>query len=100
MNGIPADQDADDQHFLFPGSSNNFSFPNRQDVLFAEVDVPNTDETFTVMVHHGKSRFGGRANNEPRRVASAQALIDRLERDFDDTHYILLGDFNIRMTAP
>jgi len=94
VNGIPADQDADDQHFLFPGSSNDFSFPNRRDVLFAEVGVPNTNETFVVMVHHGKSRFGGRAVSEPRRVASAQALIQRLEQDFDEVDFILLGDFN------
>jgi hypothetical protein len=41
------------------------------------------------MVHHGKSRAGGRAATDFRREGAARAMIHVLDRDF-----ILLGDFN------
>ncbi len=53
------DEDADDEHFLFPDSSDNSAFPRRRDVLAVDVRVPGESFTFTAMVMHTKSRFGG-----------------------------------------
>lgn len=58
--GLPPDLDADDQHFLFSSASNDL-FPNRRGLLAVEVKVPNDSATFFVLVHHAKSRVGGRA---------------------------------------
>lgn len=33
--------DADDAQFLFPNSADNEFFPNRRDVLFAEIEIPD-----------------------------------------------------------
>jgi len=93
--GFDADLDADPQHFLFPDIAANDLFPNRRDVLCVEVRDPREAQvSFTVMVVHAKARFGGRAATDPRREAAAVALMRKLERDFDDRKYILLGDFN------
>jgi hypothetical protein len=46
------------------------------------------------MVHHGKSRAGGRAATDPRREGAARAMIQVFERDFDEKDVILVGDFN------
>jgi hypothetical protein len=91
--GLPADLDADDAHFLFAHETETL-FPNRRDLLAVTVQLPDEFATFTVMVHHGKSRAGGRAATDPRREGAARAIIQVLERDFDDRDYILLGDFN------
>lgn len=93
--GLPADLDADDQHFLFPNSADNSSFPNRRDVLFVEVGLPNpSTETFFVLVNHWKARSEGRNTTEPRRMSAARALVGALRDRFDDRDYVVLGDFN------
>jgi hypothetical protein len=46
------------------------------------------------MVLHGKSWAEGRADTDVRREGVAGAMIQRLERDFDEKECILLGDFN------
>ena len=96
--GVPgfdaADQDADDEDFLFPGVANNSPFPNRRDVLHVEVGIPDEDLALHVLVVHAKSRFGGRATTDPRREHAARLLLQRLEQEFDDDLYVLLGDFN------
>jgi hypothetical protein len=81
--GIPPDLDADDEHFLFAHESETF-FPNRRDLLAVTVQLPDESATFVVMVHHGKSRAGGRAATDFRREGAARAMIQVLERDFDD----------------
>lgn len=93
----PADQDADNEHFLFPGAANNTFFPNRRDVLCVRVKAKDEDVSFFVMVLHTKSRHervGGRATNEHRRVGAARALVDKIRADFDDKPFIMLGDMN------
>jgi endonuclease/exonuclease/phosphatase family metal-dependent hydrolase len=89
---------ADDKHFLFPGSDLNSPFPKRRDVLAVEVELPGRageeSQRFFVMVHHAKARRGGRQNTEGRRRDASRRLVRKLERDFDEVNYILLGDFN------
>lgn len=92
--GFEADLDADDQHFLFPGSQNDWFFPRRRDVLVAEVELPGEAGSFHVLVQHAKSRFGGRATTDPRREGAAIRLVEVLKQDFDGKDFILLGDFN------
>jgi endonuclease/exonuclease/phosphatase family metal-dependent hydrolase len=89
-----ADLDADDQHFLFPNNQDNQFFPDRRDVLFAEIQPPGGAATFFVLVVHAKSRFEGRATTDFRREEAARRLIQALEQRFDDRDFILLGDFN------
>jgi endonuclease/exonuclease/phosphatase family metal-dependent hydrolase len=91
--GLPADLDADDKHFLFAHETETL-FPNRRDLLAVTVQLPDESATFVVMVHHGKSRAGGRATIDPRREGAARAMMQVFERDFDDQDFILLGDFN------
>jgi endonuclease/exonuclease/phosphatase family metal-dependent hydrolase len=88
------DLDADDDDFLFSGSTNNEFFPNRRDVLAVNVRVPDENVTFTVLVIHAKSRFGGRTTTEPRRIGAAVALIQRIGADYDGQPVVVLGDFN------
>jgi endonuclease/exonuclease/phosphatase family metal-dependent hydrolase len=92
--GFDANLDADDQHFLFPNSQDNQFFPDRRDVLFAEIQPPGGAATFFVLVVHAKSRFDGRATTDFRREEAARRLIQALEQRFDDRDFILLGDFN------
>ena len=92
--GLPADLDADDQNFLFPTSANNTFFPNRRDLLFVEVGLPNQTETFFIMVVHAKARSEGRATTDPRREGAARLIVDALKQRFDEKDFILLGDFN------
>ena len=92
--GVDPNLDADDSHFLFPGPQNDTLFPNRRDLLFAEIQIPDIPETFFVLVTHAKSRLGGRAFTDPRREGAAAALVQVLEQRFDEKDFVLLGDFN------
>jgi len=94
VNGVSSDLDADNEHFLFSTSVTNSEFPNRRDVLFVELTVKETGDKFTVMVVHAKSRFGGRASNDHRRENAARKLVQRLEQDFDEKAFVILGDYN------
>ena len=87
------DIDADESHFLFEEES-NFAFPRDRDILFVEIEIPSVQKSFFVMVHHAKARFGGRTETDERRAAAARIIIKRLEQDFEDVAFVLLGDFN------
>jgi Lamin Tail Domain/Endonuclease/Exonuclease/phosphatase family len=91
--GLPLDLDADDAHFLFAREA-ELLFPNRRDLLAVEVLLSDESATFVVLVHHAKSRAGGRAATDPRREGASRAMLRVLERDFDDRDFILLGNFN------
>jgi len=88
------DLDADDADFLFPGATFENLFRNRRDVLVGSVEIPGETEHLHVMVVHEKSRLGGRAATDPIREGAARALVQKLDLDFDDKRFVLLGDFN------
>jgi endonuclease/exonuclease/phosphatase family metal-dependent hydrolase len=88
------DLDADDADFLFPGPTFENLFRNRRDVLVGVVEIPGEAEPLHVMVVHQKSRRGGRAATDPTREGAARALVQKLDRDYEDKRFILLGDFN------
>ena len=92
--GVNPDLDADDANFLFPASSDHSAFPNRRDVLAVEVQLPDRNQSFFVMVVHAKSRSGGRDATDPRRISAARKLVSKLKEQFHDKQFILLGDFN------
>ena len=93
---VNTDLDADNDDFLFSGSSNNHFFPNRRDVLAVDVRVPSENVIFTVMVMHTKARNGGRTTTEQRRVGSSIAMAQKLEVDYDGKLVAIVGD----MTRP
>lgn len=88
------DIDAGPEHFLFKGPEYDTGFPNNRDALCVEIELPDQAGVFHVMVVHLKSRREGRATTEPRRVWAARQFVQRLEREFDEREFILLGDFN------
>lgn len=93
MPQLGADLDADPAHFLFPDAPAEF-FPDKRDVLAVRVQSPDGSVEFTVMVVHAKSRYGGRAATDARRVEAARMLVAKIRADFDDVPFVLLGDFN------
>jgi endonuclease/exonuclease/phosphatase family metal-dependent hydrolase len=92
--GVNVNLNADDVNFLFPGPQNDTLFPNRRDMLFAEIQIPDSSGTFFVIVDHAKSRLGGRAVTDPRREGAAGAIVQMFEQRFDEKDFVLLGDFN------
>jgi len=92
--GFPTDLNAADNNFLFPDPALNSFFVDRRDVLFAEIRLPGSQRTFFVMVVHAKSRVGGRANTDHRRVGAARLLLAKLEQNFEEKDYVVLGDMN------
>lgn len=87
------DLDADDADFLFAGPTFESLFRNRRDVLVGVLEIPGETEPLHVMVHE-KSRLGGRAATDPVREGAARALVQKLDRDYEDKRFILLGDFD------
>lgn len=94
-DGKPRDRlDADDADFLFTGRANDSAFPNRRDVLFADIRMTGEPWTLRVFVHHAKSRRGGRATTEHRRIEASQLILKELKRLQAGTLFLFLGDFN------
>jgi endonuclease/exonuclease/phosphatase family metal-dependent hydrolase len=91
--GLPTDLDTDDEHFLFAHETETL-FRNRRDLLAVTVQLPDESATFVVMVHHAKSRAGGRTTTDFRREGAARAMLQVFECDFDNRDFILVGDFN------
>ncbi|MGB0717048.1 MAG: endonuclease/exonuclease/phosphatase family protein [Phycisphaerae bacterium] len=85
--------DADEEDFFFEDAPNTF-FSQKRDLLAADIQVPGTNVEFTVMVHHAKARFGGRASTDHQREGASKLIVNLLEHQFHDRHVILLGDFN------
>ena len=77
---------------VFPEEVDDNAFPRKRDLLQAYVE--GYGRRFIVLVHHAKSRSGGRIQTNERREASAtmmaQYLVSRVKYD----QVILLGDFN------
>ncbi len=88
------DLNASDADFLFTGKAFESAFPNRRDVLFADIRMPGESWAVRVLVHHAKSRRDGRATTETRRIEAAQMILKELKRLPAGTLFILLGDFN------
>lgn len=69
-------------------------FPDKRDVLVVRVKYPTDNLEFYVMAVHAKSRFGGRATTDPRRIAAARIMVQKLKAGYPGNPFVLLGDFN------
>ncbi len=87
------DLDADTEHFLFPDAPADF-FPDKRYVLAVRVQSPDGSVEFTVLVVHARSRYGGRAVTDGRRIEATRMLVEKIRAEFDDVPLVLLGNFN------
>ena len=63
-------------------------------MLRLEIELPDGSDRFTLLVNHTKSRFGGRADNDPRRELAASRLVQALEPQIDGNKIIYVCDCN------
>ena len=79
-------------HQCLPGSR---KFKTRH-ILYTKLLGPHQD-TLHVFVNHWKSRYGGQAETEPKRVETASILrsvVDSLFKGDPKTRILIMGDFN------
>ena len=77
---------------VFPEEVHNKAFPRKRDLL--EVQVSGFGQLFTVLVHHAKSRSGGRMDTDDRRELAARMVMQFLKSRVSQDQVILMGDFN------
>ncbi|MCJ7654745.1 MAG: hypothetical protein MUO97_05500, partial [Dehalococcoidia bacterium] len=64
------------------------------DVLVVRVKHPTDNLEFYVVAVHAKSRYEGRATTDPRRIAAARTMVQKLKAGYAGKPFVLLGDFN------
>ena len=77
---------------VFPDEVRDQAFPRKRDLL--EAYVEGGGQLFTVLVHHAKSRSGGRMQTDERRVLASTMMMQFLTSRVKQDQVILLGDFN------
>jgi len=80
------------KRYVFPDETYENAFPRNRDLLQVEVKGPNQNYFF--LVHHTKSRRGGRVKTDKRREAASILIVDYIREKLDGELVILLGDFN------
>ncbi len=81
-----------DLKMVFPEKVHDRAFPRGRDLLQAYVE--GYGRRLIVLVHHAKSRSGGRLKTDPRREDSAAMIVRYLVSRVKYDHIVLLGDFN------
>ncbi len=81
-----------DLKMVFPEKVHDQAFPRKRDLLQAYVE--GYGRRLIILVHHAKSRSGGRAKTSLRREASATMTMRYLTSRVKYDHIVLLGDFN------
>ena len=81
-----------DIKMVFPEEVNDLAFPRNRDVL--QLYVEGYGRRLIVLVHHAKSRSGGRIETSPRREESAAMIMRYLTSRVKYDQIVLLGDFN------
>ena len=79
-------------HAVFPERRHNSAFPGSRDLL--EVRVAGSTKEIVFLVHHAKSRSGGRVKTDPRRLSAAGMIVDHVRDNLSGQNVILVGDFN------
>lgn len=79
-------------HSVFPDTTYDHAFPRRRDLL--QVNVEGHGQKFVFLVHHAKSRRGGRNETAGRREAASKLMVDYIKSKLKKRNVILLGDFN------
>lgn len=77
---------------VFPEEVNERAFPQKRDLL--QTYVEGYGRRFIVLVHHAKSRSGGRIETTSRREESATMIMRYLTSRVRYDNIVLLGDFN------
>ena len=77
---------------IFPEKRHEKGFPRKRDLLEAQVE--GFGQLFTVLVHHAKSRSGGRVKTDERRVTASTMIMQFLTSRVSQDLIILMGDFN------
>ena len=81
-----------DLKMVFPEKVHDHAFPRKRDLLQAYVE--GYGRRLIVLIHHAKSRSGGRAKTDARREASAARIMNHLASRVKHDYIVLLGDFN------
>ncbi|MEM7799908.1 MAG: lamin tail domain-containing protein, partial [Chloroflexota bacterium] len=89
------------------GIKNEINCPTGKDPLFSrpplQIDLETNGEQVAVFVNHFKSKRGGEAETEPRRIEQAEhirSLVKALQAEPDAPHVIVIGDFNDYADSP
>ncbi|MFQ6113983.1 MAG: endonuclease/exonuclease/phosphatase family protein [bacterium] len=77
---------------VFPESAYDAGFPRKRDLL--QVVVDGYGKEFVFLVHHAKSRWGGRIKTDSRREAASRLIVDYIKANLLRKNVVLLGDFN------
>ncbi len=78
--------------YAFPDSSYDDAFPRSRDLL--QVEAEGLGRTWVFLVHHAKSRRGGRWRNDARRERATALMVDYIRRNLRGRSVVILGDFN------
>lgn len=76
----------------FPDTVDDDAFPGRRDLL--HVNVSGHGKDFVFLVHHAKSRYGGRIETESQRVKGSTMMVEYIKTKLKNENVVLLGDFN------
>jgi endonuclease/exonuclease/phosphatase family metal-dependent hydrolase len=77
---------------VFPDTMYDNAFPRGRDLL--QVNVDGRGKKFVLLVHHAKSRRGGRNETSAQREAAAKLMLDHISQNLKNENVILVGDFN------
>ena len=81
-----------DKKYVFTLDTFDYAFPRNRDLL--QVEVKGSNNTFTFLIHHTKSRRGGRMKTDKQRETASSLIVDYIKNDLSCKNVILLGDFN------
>lgn len=82
----------DSLRYVFPGKYYDLEFPRGRDLL--QVQVSGYGREWVFLVHHAKSRSGGRRATDGQREGAAKLILHYLRTALAGKHVVLLGDFN------
>lgn len=82
----------DSLRYVFPGKYYDLEFPRGRDLL--QVQVSGYGREFVFLVHHAKSRGGGRRATDGQREGAAKLMLNYIRTALAGKNVVLLGDFN------
>jgi endonuclease/exonuclease/phosphatase family metal-dependent hydrolase len=78
--------------YIFPDTLFDDAFPRTRNLLQVELEGYGRD--FYFLVHHFKSRSGGRHQTDERRISASRMIVRHIRQNLSGQNVILLGDFN------
>ncbi len=77
---------------VFPDTVHDDAFPGGRDLL--QVNVSGHGNDFVFLVHHAKSRYGGRIETDFQRIAASKLIMDHIKSKLQNQNVVVMGDFN------